>query len=120
MSCFKHHFEVGCEAASHIRSDPPNTMPGVQRGQHEVQKKLISIWVLELVNQAITFKGFLKPKVTKERSAVHSKTDQSIKPGDNLKDLSAPSPAEDISLTHFFHSPREDLLVSACAASHEG
>lgn len=90
MSCFKHHFEVGCEAASHIRSDPPNTMPGVQRGQHEVQKKLISIWVLELVNQAITFKGFLKPKVTKERSAVHSKTDQSIKPGDNLKDLSAP------------------------------
>lgn len=45
---------------------------------------------LKLVNQAITFKGFLKPKVTKERSAVHSKTDRIIKPGDSLKDLNAP------------------------------
>jgi len=46
--------------------------------------------LLQLVNQAITFKALLKPKVTEERSPNHWKTDQIIKPGVNLKDLGPP------------------------------
>lgn len=57
------------------------------RASHDVQGKLMSPG---LVNQAITFKGLSKPRVTKGRSPNHSKVDGVINPGDDLKDLGHP------------------------------
>lgn len=76
---------------------------------------------LELVNQIITFRPLSKPEVTKERSHNHSKIDQIIKPGDNLKDLGHPRfHWGRVNLTHLFCSSREELPVSVHVASHEG